>query len=240
MKKLLLFFAILISLSASAQKNTYRMSVGQFDRLSVVDNLEVVYHCHPDSTGYVVYEATDDIAPKMIFTNTKGWLKIQVGVDDIDTDTLPVLHVYSDYLTSISSNSTKRVTILSNASVPHFCAKLMGNGSIMAENIKTTELEGNLVTGNGVIYLSGSCDKALYKMVGTGSINADMMKANVVNCKIMGSGNIGCWPIDKLDVRGIGSTKIYYKGSPAIKKLGGGKLFPLTEEDREDTVVLTE
>ena len=47
----------------------------------------------------------------------------------------------------------------------------------------------------------------------------------------MGGGTIGCWALDKLECRGIGSTRIYYKGEPEIKKVGGGKLFPLTSEE---------
>ena len=30
-------------------------------------------------------------------------------------------------------------------------------------------------------------------------------------------------------MKGIGSTKIYYKGDPKVKKTGGGKLFPIPE-----------
>ena len=77
------------------------------------------------------------------------------------------------------------------------------------------------------------------KMVGTGTINADGLKTELVNCKIMGSGTIGCWPLSRLDVRGIGSTKIYYKGAPEIKKVGGGKLFPLTDENGEELTNVT-
>ena len=65
------------------------------------------------------------------------------------------------------------------------------------------------------------------------------MRAEIVNCKIIGSGSIGCWCLSKLDVRGIGSTKIYYKGTPEIKKVGGGKLFPLTLDNGEELNYVT-
>ena len=71
-------------------------------------------------------------------------------------------------------------------------------------------------------------------MVGTGTIQADELKADRVNCKIMGGGNIGCWATESLDVRGIGSTRIYYKGKPKIKKVGGGKVLPLTAATEEE------
>ncbi|MDE6787366.1 MAG: DUF2807 domain-containing protein, partial [Muribaculaceae bacterium] len=59
------------------------------------------------------------------------------------------------------------------------------------------------------------------------TIQADRLEAVNVNCKMLGNGSIGCWPVEKLKIMGIGNTKIYYKGSPEIEKKGGGKLFPL-------------
>lgn len=235
MKRLftILTFVLGIALFAQARTETFRLNVGQFDRLSVYDNVHVIYHAHPDSTGYVVYTANEDLADIFIFSNVKGNLKIQVDTKYVSIPDLPVLHVYSDFLTQVENSSKYSVKVLSNASVPRFKVRLIGNGEIVADNIKATEVEADFVTGNGVIAISGNCERAVYKMVGAGTIQADEMKATDVNCKIMGGGSIGCWADNKLDVRGIGSTKIYYKGSPQIKKVGGGKLFPLTLEEDE-------
>lgn len=238
MRRLLAIFAIVCAVfaTASARKETYRLQVGQFDKLSVYDNVPVVYHANSDSTGYVVYLANEDLADVLIFNNTKGNLKVQIATEKIqDVKDLPIVHVYSDYLTSVENSSELSVKILSNNSVPRFTARLMGNGEIVADNIKAGEIEAQFMTGNGVIALSGNCDKAIYKMVGTGTIQADELKANNVKCKILGSGSIGCWADNRLDVRGLGSTKIYYKGTPTVKKVGGGKLFPLNKEIAEET-----
>lgn len=230
----LLTIACAFAISMFAANETYSLNIGQFDKLNVSDNVEVVYHCNPDSTGYVVYSAPKNLADAFIFSNTKGTLKIQVSTEEVYRENLPVLHVYSDYLTSVISSSDLPVTIYSLSSVPTFYAKLIGNGKIVANEVKANEVEANFVTGNGEIIIGGSCKLAKYKMVGAGTIQADEMKADAVQCKVMGAGNIGCWPVDKLDVRGIGSTKIYYKGSPEVKKVGGGKLFPLSEEKEEE------
>lgn len=238
MRRILAIFAIICAVfaTASARTETYRLQVGQFDRLSVYDNVPVVYHANSDSTGYVVYRSQEDLADVLIFSNTKGNLKIQIATEKIqDVKDLPVVHVYSDYLTSVENSSELSVEVLSNNSVPHFTARLMGNGEIVANDIKAGEIEAQFMTGNGVISLSGNCDNAVYRMVGTGTIQADEVKANNVKCKIMGSGSIGCWADNHLDVRGIGSTKIYYKGSPTVKKIGGGKLFPLDKVESEAT-----
>ncbi|MDE6409927.1 MAG: DUF2807 domain-containing protein [Muribaculaceae bacterium] len=234
------FFAILalilcILVPAQAHTETFRLKVGQFDKLAVYDNVHVVYHANPDSTGYVVYRADENLADIFLFSNVKGTLKIQLASENVSLPNLPELHVYSDYLTQVENSSDYSVKILSNSSVPRFTARMMGNGEILADNIKAGEVEANFVTGNGIIAISGNCEKAVYKMVGAGTIQADEMKAKNVNCKIMGAGSIGCWANDKLDVRGIGSTRIYYKGKPQVKKVGGGKLVPLTQEDEGES-----
>lgn len=235
MRRIFSLFAFFLTfIMASTATHTFRVKVGQFDKLSVFDNVHVVYHANPDSTGYAVYKADESLADVFIFTNEKGSLKIRTATEEVTEQHLPVIHVYSDYLTCVNNSTEFCVRVLSNAPVPRFTARLMGNGEIIAENIRATEVEANFVTGNGTILLSGKCNSALYRMVGTGTIQADELKADKVNCKIMGGGNIGCWAQERLDVRGIGSTRIYYKGKPKIKKVGGGKIIPLTAATEEE------
>lgn len=42
---------------------------------------------------------------------------------------------------------------------------------------------------------------------------------------MVGSGAIGCWPTESISVKGLGSTKVYYRGDPVVKKGPGLKLF---------------
>ncbi|MDE6866478.1 MAG: DUF2807 domain-containing protein [Muribaculaceae bacterium] len=223
----------MIALSAAGADHTFRIKVGQFDKLAVNNNLRVVYHANADSTGYAVYKAPADMADVFLFSNEKGNLKVQTASADLDANDLPVVHHYSYYLISVANSADHTLIVNNNPSVPHFTAKMIGNGSIVVKSIKAGEIQASVLTGNGSIILSGECDKALYQMVGTGTIQADQLKAETVQCKIMGSGTIGCWATNILKMRGIGSTKVYYKGKPKIKKVGGGKLFPLTAANEE-------
>ncbi|MDE5869288.1 MAG: DUF2807 domain-containing protein [Muribaculaceae bacterium] len=216
-----------------AKQENFRLNVGNFDKLSVYDNVHVVYHSHPDSTGYVTYKAESELADAFIFSNNNGNLKIQVATESVSLTDLPVIHVYSNHLSSVESSSDYSVKILSNAPVDKFTARVIGNGEIIVDNISTPEVVADIATGNGIIIMSGTCGKAVYKMLGAGTIQADEMKSEIVKCQIMGGGTIGCWAKNKLDIRGIGSTKIYYKGEPKIKKVGGGKVFPLTFSEKE-------
>lgn len=237
----IIFLSSLILASAFAKADdfqTYSINVGQFDRLKVFNDVNVIYRSVPDSTGMAVFQGGKVMADLFYFTNNDGTLTIQTNTSPADTSPaytgIPTVYLYSDYLTLVENSSDCDVSLLCTVPVPTFKAKQIGNGKIIAENVNATNVEAALLTGNGQVTITGQCQKATLRMLGTGLIMADRLKAGKVNCKILGSGSIGCWPITVLDVRGIGSTKIYYKGSPEIKKSGGGKLFPIPDDSESD------
>ena len=227
-----LAIAVFSVLSASAQQE-YKVNVGQFDKIQLSDNINVVYSCVPDSSGYAAYTSERNMADAYIFTNKKGTLKISVSEEYTDKDNLPTVRVYSDFITGVENSSKSLLHVDLGFSTPTFSIKLVGNGKIVVNNVRSNELSATIATGNGTIAVNGKCDKASFKMVGTGVIQADGLEATSVKCTNMGTGTIGCWATKTLDVRGIGSTKVYYKGNPEIKKVGGGKVFPLTEASAE-------
>ncbi|MCM1291834.1 MAG: DUF2807 domain-containing protein [Prevotella sp.] len=212
----------------------YAVKIGQFDRLFVQDNVNVLYKCNPDSTGYASWRGASRFDNAFIFNNKNGKLSIQVITEDAYDKDLPTIVLYSDFLTQVESSSMGSVRIESLSPTAKFKATLIGNGSLVVHGIKSTKLEGTLNTGNGSIVLSGQTNEAKYKMVGVGTIQADMVKAETVKCSILGSGTIGCWPLEVLKVSGIGSTKIYYRGNPEVHKSGGGKLMKISGEAEDD------
>lgn len=236
---LLILVAGMSMLRASADEilmHRYELEVGAFDRLTLYDNASVVYRSVPDSTGFIAYEGVEDFADAFIFENSDGNLKIQVSTEDVGKPGLPVIRVYSDFLTSVENSSDSIVRIEASTPVPKFSAKLIGNGTILANGINASDVRATIVTGNGTISLDGITRKAQLKMIGTGIIQADRLKADDVRCSVVGNGQIGCWAIEKLDVRGLGSSKIYYKGKPSIKKVGSGKIFPLDSGDLDENL----
>lgn len=237
-KFLITAFMAFSAFAALAQEaETYSVEVGQFDKLKVSDNVNVVYRCLSDSTGMVQFKGAKQFADAFILTPKDGTLKIQVSTEDVGHPDLPVLYVYSDFLTSAENASNFNLTIEDPAPCAEFKATQVGNGTLTVEGLKTNRLNAAINTGNGSVNLSGAAQEANFKMVGTGIISADRLEAVNVKCTILGSGSIGCWPLETLSVKGLGSTKIYYKGDPKIKKSGGGKLFPLPEGRPADTVV---
>lgn len=224
--------ALLSITGISAQKHTYKLNVGMFDKVNICDNVNVEYRCVPDSAGYIAFEGEEEFADAFIFSNSKGKLKVQVNTEDVNSPNLPTLRLYSHFLTEIENGSNFTTTIEGMISVPNFNAKQIGNGKIIIRNLQANEVNAGIATGNGEIILSGKCDIANFKMVGTGSIQGENLVAQTVKCHILGSGSILCDAEKRLEVRGIGSTKVYYSGDPEIKKVGGGKVYPLTQDKR--------
>lgn len=216
--------------NAAEKVRKYEINLGQFNKLSVDDNVNVVYRCVADSTGMAVYSGASRFEDAFIFTNNNGHLRVQVNTDDVDDPALPVIYLYSDYLTNVKNGSDKTVTIENPAPTPKFDVMQIGNGSVAVENLVATNVVAKLNTGMGTISVSGKCETAKLVMVGTGIVQADRLQADVCNCKILGGGTIGCWPEKQLNVFGIGSTRIYYKGKPKISKKGGGRVLPIAED----------
>lgn len=222
-----------ISMNSFAER--FNVEVGQFEKLKINGNLRVVYKNLADSTGYARYEAPADSGDLFKFTNkNEGSLKVEPSDEKWGQSDLPIIYLYSDFLSSLESYSEQSIEVLSVAPCATFNVTQVGNGSISVENLKSNNVTAAITTGNGSIYLTGSCVNANFRMVGAGLISADQLSAENVKCRILGTGSIGCWPVDNLKVTGLGTTKIYYKGSPNIKKTGGGKLFELPDEMDEE------
>ncbi len=205
----------------------FKLPVGQFSKLSVDDNVNVVYVGGDGTPSCVTYEGDQKYARAFIITHKGNKLRIQVETLYVDDPELPTLYVYSDFLENASLSAESTLTLKSVAPGSNLDLSVMGNGSLIADNMRATKIGASIKSGNGTISISGHCQTANFNMLGNGTIQADRLEAVTVNCKMLGQGSIGCWPTEELKVRGIGSTKIYYKGSPKIDKKGGGKLFPL-------------
>lgn len=222
-------FLLLCCFAAKAEKHAYQLNVGVFDKLNVTDNVNVEYRCVADSAGYIAFEGEPEFADAFIFSNNKGKLRIQVNVEDVNNPNLPVLRVYSHYLSEVE-NGSDFTTVVENAmAVPSLGVKQIGNGKIIVRDVKANDINISLATGKGNIIVGGECGVVNIKMVGAGKIQCENLNSESVKCHILGSGEIYCNPIKLLEVKGIGSTKIFYKGAPELNKKGGGKLIPITD-----------
>ncbi len=208
----------LLSFFVSAEElYRYDLNVGEFDELKVVDHLNVNYVCKPDSAGRAVFNASRRTASMMMFENKGGKLSVQLSTEGAEVNDLPTVTLYSSFLTKAENSGDSTLRVLSMAPLPKLSVKLIGNGRLIVKNIQATKADVSFLTGNGTIVVSGQCQEAAIKFTGTGLIQADELQAKTISLKSMGTGSIGCWATEKLNVYGMGSSKIYYKGSPSIK-----------------------
>lgn len=223
-------FAGFYSLTASEPAD-YKLEVLDFTELQITNNINVDYICSADSAGFAYFTCKPEMASKLIFTNNKGCLKIQLDTDGTDSIGVPTIRVYSSSLNKAENASDSTVRILSNAPVQNFRARVVGNGLMIVKHIETNTLEANVATGRGrVVIQGGQARQAKLSSVGTGPVEAGMLHARKVKAILFGTGDIDCTATETLTVYGAGSGKVFYAGNPEkiVNRGLGIKLFPVT------------
>lgn len=226
-----LFLLLCPAFAMAQESNEYVLDIGEFTKIKLSDRVDVVYRSSPDSVGMIIYRATPRHAEAYSFNVKKGTLQINLE-QEWEAD-MPVVYVYSSFLTEVENEGEGSISAFSPAPCPEFSAKMIGNGSIIVDNINATSVSASLMTGNGSITMTGSAGEASATMVAAGKIDLSYLSASKVNCKCVGSGWISCWARKTLSVKGIGSTKIYYRGTPQISKFGAAKILPIADKPKE-------
>lgn len=222
--------AVCSSLTAFAQEHTrYELDVKDFSELKVTDAVNVDYVCNPDSAGKAVFFAKPDVASRILFVPSNNKLEIQLSPAENNYPAeLPKVTVYSSYLTFAENSGDSTLRVMSVAPGPKFRARVIGNGRIVVRNVKATQVDASLDTGKGSVVVYGEATTAKLSCTGTGTIQADELKAVNIKCSLWGTGSIGCAPSETLSVMGAGSGTVYYRGKPSIKNRSlGVKLSPL-------------
>ncbi|MBR1803556.1 MAG: DUF2807 domain-containing protein [Muribaculaceae bacterium] len=232
-RHIIALLSLIIALPIMAQApSRHEVKVGDFDKLHVVDNVNVIYRCNKDSAGMAVFTATKKVADMFIFNNNgKGKLSIQTVFEATEMTTLPTLTVYSSGLTTADNSGDSTLIIKGLQPMEKFSITLGDNGKVLAHDINATTLELRLITGKGLIQISGKCDLLKAKLVGAGTIDAEQVQAQSAQCRMAGTGTMRCTVNQgELNVRGSGSGKVYYHGKPSkvvTHKLGSLKAISL-------------
>ena len=218
----------MLPFALTAMAGVTEYEVGPFDQIAVRGEIPVVYSANPDSVGYARFESDTDLTSALEISNNNGKLQIKERLSDKAHPTpLPTLYVYSDYIVSVENEGSCTLEARLPITTPQFSAKLIGNGKVICHNINATKVNASITTGNGTIVLEGQCVEATYKLTGSGVIQADALVADEVNCRVLGTGSIGVNAVELIDIRGAGSTKIYYTGDPKLSMMGGAKLIKM-------------
>lgn len=218
MKRFILFLitTTLTTAASFAQQSDYKINVADFSELTVVDGVNVDYHCNPDSAGWVVFSCEPKLASSITFNNKGGRLTIQSDADEEPIKGLPRVHVYSAELTKLENSGDSLVRVFANKEncIKNFKARQIGNGSIEVYNINATSSYFGITAGKGCLHVEGVSEKATLSNVSTGPIDASGLKATQVKCLIFGTGDVDCTPAEQLRVFGAGSGKVYYHNKP--------------------------
>ena len=218
--------------TVTAQPTRHEVKVGNFSRLVVTADVNVDYRCNPDSAGLAVMYCEQSVANHFIFSiNKNGRLNIQLDNAYQQLEYLPKVTVYSSSLEEAENASDSTLRIIGLPRMASFKVMLIDNGKVIARGIDVSHLDLQILSGKGKISAQGHCDDLAVRLVGTGEIQADDVRAENVTCRIMGTGRIGCH-VDggELKVSGSGTGKVYYKGTPtkvSVRKLGTIKAIPM-------------
>lgn len=229
--------AILVACGYAAAEEAierYEIKVGNFNELSLVDGINVVYHCSEDSAGLAVFDASKNVADKLIFdTSKEGRLVIEKQFHEEQelVRDLPTVHVYSKFLTLVKNSGDSTLIVASVAPTQQFKAVIIGNGRIVVRDVHCNKFDGAIKTGNGQIVVSGKCDNASLSNTGVGNIQADALEAKEASCRFFGTGSTGVWATGTLIIKGMFPGNLYYKGTPKkIKNYSMGvKIHKLDE-----------
>lgn len=235
MNRIYTFIAIMLATVISTfaeESQVHSVKVGSFTDLRVLNSINVIYSNNPDSIGYAQFKCAPGIENAVMFNNNnKGKLTIEVSTEYINNPNLPTVFVYSNYLQSVENGADSIIRVPSVAPAPTMSFKTLANGKIIAHHIDANSVDATIFTGKGVIVLGGVCSNATLKLTGTGEIQADKLKATDVTCTVVGTGTIGCYPLNSLNLKGTGPGKVYYVGKPTEIKtknfIGSVKAIPL-------------
>jgi len=218
MKRLFAILILSATLASQAQTKTYTLNVGDFTELTVVNGINVDYAMDPDKAGTATFTCTPELASYITFSNDKDRLKIEVITPDNSQPTnLPHIKVYSTSLEKAQNWADSTLTVEHNQPAQVFKAKVIGNGTLSAQNIQATRVEGAVEAGNGRVYLQGKARNGKFSIVSAGAVEAGNLETVKASCKVFGSGAIDCNVSEELSAFGAGSGKIYYRGNPKIK-----------------------
>lgn len=230
MKKSILLLSVLTA-AITANAETYKIPVGEFNELVVNDKLEVFYSANPDSVGFVVFDTKPEYASYIMTDSNKGKLRIQLDQAAIGLPDLPKIYVYSTFLSKAENWRDGNLYIQDIKPSSKITVANQGNGKIIANGLDAVSIVLKAQSGKGSIIASGKCRSLEIANVGSGTVEADGIAADEVDCRLMGTGTIGCAPAKKLKISGLGTGKVYYKGNPQINKSKLSNIKPIKIEE---------
>lgn len=221
MNKIKIFASLILSIStiltsSGEESKRYEIKLHDFEHLEIDNNIRVDYNVNPDSAGYVVFYATPETASRLYFNENpnKKKVDIQCCAECNNNMDYPHLTIYSTNLRKIVNSGDSLVVVNGLTPCERFDATLIGNGRLAVHDISATKVDAKLITGSGQLIITGACTTANLSLTGTGTIQADGLKAVDGKVTVAGTGSVGCDYQEVLTIQGVGTGKIYLRQQP--------------------------
>ncbi|MDE6146235.1 MAG: DUF2807 domain-containing protein [Muribaculaceae bacterium] len=231
--KILSFISFLLMPVAALAAGPLALKTHDFQELKVRGPLNVEYVSSADSAGMILISGIAEEQLSWVEASGSGRkLTLHLRVPDEQVSVpreLPSVRVYSSYLTKVENEGDSTLIVNAPEAGARFSALVIGNGRVSVRDIKAGEVEGSILSGHGVVALSGDCNKASLKLTGTGVIQADALRATDGYVWCTGTGTVGVWAVKTLKIKGAGSGTVYIKGTPEISQKTVGVKIQMIE-----------
>lgn len=222
---------IVVSLLSYTTVDAQCKEVGYFNKIKLYAEINVVCRTSNDSIGWVSYKGIDSESNVVTTIVNSGTMTIYLNT--IDYKELPdTLFVFYPDLISVENayNSTLAIDTLSTKNKVKCVSQ--GNGKIQIGYLKAHDANFSILTGKGEISVdAGYCDNIFARIVGTGKIKVSGLKSVETVVRCLGTGSISCPQSEIIKIKGLGTTKIFYKGHPVIKRWGNARVINLNAMD---------
>ncbi|MDE3743699.1 head GIN domain-containing protein [Maribacter polysaccharolyticus] len=220
MKKILFLFAILVGLTASAQRMIDK-EVGDFNKIKVFDLIEVNLIKSDENKIVIKGENVYDIK----FVNTDGTLKLRMQLDKKFTGEDTFIEVFYKRLDVIDGNEGAKIVCNELIEQDHLEIRSQEGARIKA-GLNVVDLEVRAVTG-GIVEASGLA-KNQWVVLNTGGVfEGRKLHTSNTDVKITAAGEAEVFASEKVDINVRAGGDVYVYGSPKDvnkKTLAGGRV----------------
>ena len=221
MKKILLLFAFVSSLTISAQRMVDK-EVGDFNKIKVFDLIEVNLIKSDENRITIKGENVYDI--KVV--NTDGTLKLKMQLDKKFRGEDTFIEVFYKHLDVIDGNEGAK--IVCNELIKQDRLEIRSQeGAQIKAGLDVVDLEVRAVTG-GIVEASGLAENQWIVLNSGGIFEGRDLKTFNTDIKITAAGEAEIFASDKVDINVKAGGDVYVYGNPRSvnkKTLAGGRVY---------------
>jgi hypothetical protein len=221
MKRILFLFAVMGSLTVSAQ-GMINKEVGDFYKIKVFDLIEVNLIKSDENRIIIKGDYVHDI--KVV--NNDGTLKLRMQLDKKFRGEDTFIEVFYKHLDVIDGNEGAKIVCNELIKQKHLEIRSQEGAQIKA-GLDVVDLEVRAVTG-GIVEVSGLAENQWIVLNTGGIFEGRELKTSNTDIKITAAGEAEIFASDKVDINVKAGGDVYVYGNPRNvnkKTLAGGRVY---------------